>query len=217
MPIYVAEPGRPLGIRLPPALRRRRVEDPSALTASGATRGVVQADHAPEQPYPYTDSSAEHRPPNKALIEYQTQLQGEATLRDFVAVRTLASEAPISIDSTGTLDSAQQLMQARQIHHLIVTHDGEIAGLIDLTWILSRMLDESHHPQPQPASLRDLELPAFMTVTPDSDARLLAREMLAHQLDAALVLDAQGALTGIITTTDFLRLYARHREEEVLA
>jgi CBS domain-containing protein len=32
--------------------------------------------------------------------------------------------------------------------------------------------------------------------------------MLAHQLNAALVVDAKGAASGIVTSTDYLRLYA---------
>ena len=41
-----------------------------------------------------------------------------------------------------------------------------------------------------------------------ADAHQLARLMLAHQLNAALVVDAKGAASGIVTSTDYLRLYA---------
>jgi CBS domain-containing protein len=63
-------------------------------------------------------------------------------------------------------------------------------------------------------SLVHIELPAFLTASPETDAHQLARLMLAHQLNAALVVDARGAAAGIVTSTDYLRLYANAGRHE---
>ena len=63
-------------------------------------------------------------------------------------------------------------------------------------------------------SLVHIELPAFLTASPETDAHQLARLMLAHQLNAALVVDKKGSPTGIITSTDYLKLYANAGRQE---
>ena len=63
-------------------------------------------------------------------------------------------------------------------------------------------------------SFSHIELPAFLTATPETDAHQLARLMLAHHLDAALLIDRDGTAIGIVTGTDFLRLYAEASRHE---
>jgi CBS domain-containing protein len=38
--------------------------------------------------------------------------------------------------------------------------------------------------------------------------------MLAHQLNAALIVDAKGQPSGIVTSTDYLKLYASASRHE---
>ncbi|MEP4464904.1 CBS domain-containing protein, partial [Marinobacter alexandrii] len=59
-----------------------------------------------------------------------------------------------------------------------------------------------------------VELPAFLTASPETDAHQLARLMLAHQLNAALVVGPDGKASGIVTSTDYLRLYASASRHE---
>ena len=60
----------------------------------------------------------------------------------------------------------------------------------------------------QSLSLIHIELPAFLaTASPETDAHQL-RLMLAHRLNAALVVDSHNEPVGVVTSTDYLRLYA---------
>ena len=81
-----------------------------------------------------------------------------------------------------------------------------------MRWILNWL----HENQDQDASrsFLNIELPAFLTASPETDAHPLARLMLAHQLDAALAVEADGTPSGIITSTDYLRLYASLSRQE---
>lgn len=87
---------------------------------------------------------------------------------------------------------------------MVTTDAGEVAGLIDETWLLR----QSREGVGKAATLSGCELPSFITVTPETDAHQLAQQMLGHELSAALVIDRNNQPAGIITGTDFLRLYA---------
>ena len=63
-------------------------------------------------------------------------------------------------------------------------------------------------------SLIHIELPAFLTASPETDAHQLARLMLAHRLNAALVINAAGQPAGVVTSTDYLKLYANAGRQE---
>lgn len=103
-------------------------------------------------------------------------------------------------------------MDKHQVHHLVVLADGNVAGLIDLRWLLSWVHEHSSEGLNQ--SLTHIELPAFLTASPETDAHQLARLMLAHQLNAALIIDPSGEPTGIVTSTDYLKLYANAGRQE---
>ena len=97
-------------------------------------------------------------------------------------------------------------MDAHQVHHLVIMAVNNVAGLVDLRWLLGWLHENEADAMSQ--SLVHIELPAFLTASPETDAHQLARLMLAHQLNAALVVDAKGAASGIVISTDYLRLYA---------
>ena len=199
MAIHIADPGHPVGTRLPEALRVRRVQvtdQPETTRRAGANT---------DQPVDPTRFQSEPQV-RRALQEYQEESGGDAdTESRYLPSARLASPALYTISATESLQNALALMAQHAVHHLVVTTEpGEVAGLIDETWLLRQRrggVDEA-------APLAGCELPSFITVTPETDAHQLAQQMLSHELSATLVIDRNNQPAGIITGTDFLRLYA---------
>ena len=88
--------------------------------------------------------------------------------------------------------------------------DGSVP--LDLRWLLAWLHETDANAMS--ASFVNIELPAFLTSSPETDAHQLARLMLAHQLNAALVVDERGQSAGIVTSTDYLKLYANASRHE---
>lgn len=207
MSIFVTEPGRPLGTRLPEVFRNRRVGDVSELAESHpVTPGESEATDAEFQ---QAARSGRHR----ALQEYGTAAAGErreqrpylpgvANLRPGSAQRHRRQHR---VGGPGDHGSAR-------VHHLLVKAEEQVAGLIDQRWLLTWLHQQG--PEAMAQQLVHIELPAFLTASPETDAHQVARLMLAHQLNAALVVNEGGQPQGIVTSTDYLRLYASAGQQE---
>lgn len=199
MAIHIADPGRPVGTRLPEALRVRRVQGKDQPEAPRRTSANT------DQPVDPARFQAEPQV-RRALREYEEESGGEADSgAPYLPSARLASPALHTISARDPLHAALSLMAQHAVHHLVVTTDaGEVAGLIDEPWLLRRLREGTA----EEAALAGCELPSFITVTPETDAHQLAQQMLGHELSAALVIDRANQPAGIITSTDFLRLYA---------
>jgi CBS domain-containing protein len=201
MSIFVSEPGRPIGTRLPEAFRARRVGDVTELTETQAIN--PGRSEATDSEFQLAANAGRHR----ALEEYGAAAAGERREeRPYLPVSRVASSALYSVQASATISEALSVMDEHQVHHLVIMAGDNVAGLVDLRWLLSWL--HQHESDAMSQSLLHIELPAFLTASPETDAHQLARLMLAHQLNAALVIDAKGSASGIVTSTDYLRLYA---------
>lgn len=202
MAIFVSEPGRPVGTRLPEIFRGRRVGNVSEMTESHAINtGHSEVTDAEFQQASY--ASGLHR----AMEEYGSAAYDEPReQRSYLPVSTICTPALYSLPATATLSEALTIMDDHGVHHLVITSQENVAGLIDLRWLLAWLHENNANAMSH--SMIHIELPAFLTASPETDAHQLARLMLAHQLNAALVVDKYGAPAGIVTSTDYLKLYA---------
>lgn len=202
MAIFVSEPGRPVGTRLPEVFRGRRVGDVSEMTESQPINtGHSDVTDAEFQQASY--SAGHHR----ALEEYGAAASAEPRdQRSYLPVSSLCTPALYSLPATATIAEALTTMDEHGVHHLVITAQDNVAGLIDLRWLLSWLHETGAGATSH--SLVHVELPAFLTASPETDAHQLARLMLAHQLNAALVVDKAGSPSGIVTSTDYIKLYA---------
>ncbi|WP_203300898.1 HPP family protein [Marinobacter sediminum] len=208
MSIFVSEPGRPIGTRLPEAFRARRVNDVTELTESHA----INPSHseATDAEFQQAANSGRH---HRALEEYGATAAVEPRAeRVYLPVSMICSPALYSVPATSTISNAMALMEEHGVHHLVITAEDNIAGLVDLRWLLDWL--HRHRANAFDQNLVHMELPAFLTASPETDAHQLARLMLAHQLNAALVVDPNGKASGIVTSTDYLRLYASASRHE---
>lgn len=209
MSIHVSEPGRPIGTRLPERFRGRPVRDVSELSESDP----IDTRHSDATDAEY--QQAAHSVPNRqrALEEYGSASADQPeSERPYLPVSRICTPTVASLAASATLQDAMDQMDEHGVHHLVITSEGNVAGLIDLRWILSWL--HEHKVAPEEQSFTYIELPAFLTASPETDAHQLARLMLAHRLNAGLVVDEKGAATGIVTSTDYLRIYAGARAQE---
>ena len=211
MSIFVSEPGRPIGTRLPEAFRSRRVGDVTELSESAA----ISAEHseATDAEFQQAVHSGGGGSSFRALQEYGAAAAGERREeRVYLPVADISSPAQFSVPASATVAEALETMEEHGVHHLVVLSDNNVAGLIDLRWLLSWIHENSSEALNQ--SLIHIELPAFLTASPETDAHQLARLMLAHRLNAALVINAAGQPAGVVTSTDYLKLYANAGRQE---
>lgn len=201
MSIHISEPGHPVGTRLPESFRARRVMGKDAPQAPSPTANNRDR---PVDPGQY---QIEQQQVRRALREYQDESGGEEpdTQSPYLAVERLASPVLLTLGAGESVLRALETMEQHYVHHLvIITERGDVAGLVDQEWILKQLWRQATPGTP----LANMELPAFITVTPETDAHHLAQQMLGHQLSAALVIDRNNQPAAIVTSTDFLRLYA---------
>jgi CBS domain-containing protein len=209
MSIHVSEPGRPIGTRLPERFRGRPVRDVSELSESDPidTRHSDATDAEFQQ--------AAHSVPGrrKALEEYGAASADQPeSERPYLPVSRICTQTVASLPANSTLQDAMDAMDHHGVHHLVITSEENVAGLVDLRWILTWLHENQLAPDQQ--SFAYIELPAFLTASPETDAHQLARLMLAHRLNAGLVVDEAGKAAGIVTSTDYLRIYAGARAQE---
>lgn len=101
-----------------------------------------------------------------------------------------------------TIDTVRQLMALWGIRHLPVVEDGELVGILSDRDVMTC--------SSQPLSpCRDAMTPAPVTCTPSTDVARVARIMIDEKIDSLPVVDAAGALVGLVTSTDLLELLAR--------
>lgn len=203
MSIFVSEPGRPIETRLPESIRGRRVDAVEDIPEIQKPRPGYNENTDPAFLH------ARQVTARRALEEYgdasAPESEPEAD-RTYLPVSRICSAGVYSMSASGTLDDALMEMDSHGVHHLVMLAENSVAGLIELKWLLGWIRENKANPASQ--TFTHIELPAFLTATPETDAHQLARLMLAHQLDAALVMERDGSPFGLVTSTDYLRLYA---------
>lgn len=210
MSIFVSEPGRPVGARVPEIYRGRRVDDVSELTESHPVN--PSRSEATDAEFQQAANSGRN---NRALEEYGAASAGEARIeRPYLPVSAFCSPALYAIPASASVSEALSSMDEHGVQHLVVMADNNVAGLVELRWLLEWLHQNGADAMAQ--GLVHIELPAFLTASPETDAHQLARLMLAHRLNAALVIDANGQPTGIVSSTDYLRLYASSGQQQGL-
>lgn len=201
MPIFVSEPGRPQGTRLPEALRGSRV---GAIDSSSKSHRIDPKHHDVTDP---TYLNAQQLTAKRAFAEYsETMDTGPESERVYLPVSKICTPTLFTLPASATMADAMTEMDKHGVHHLVILAEESVAGLVDRRWVLEWLHKQGV--QAKSESFTQIELPAFLTATQETDAHKLARLMLAHRLNAALVVDHQGQPFGIVTSTDYLRLYA---------
>lgn len=209
MAIYVNEPGRPTGTRLPEVFKDRPVGSVTELVEGHRINPNRNDAIDPEV---LNAQWPAHTPEQAAERYQQSSTEQPEPERPYLPAKKLATKELFSVDTSATLAQGLSDMSRHGIHHLVVVAEGDVAGVVERQWILAWLLETNR--SANQTTFSQIELPPFLTATPETDSHLLARLMLAHRLDAALLINREGQPAGIVTSTDFLRLYADTRSQQ---
>ena len=120
--------------------------------------------------------------------------------------------APVCVQLDADLAEAVNLMQEHHIRHLPVMDAGSLTGVVsdrDLAMIESLLPDEWER-----ICVAEAMTPEPYSVQPDAALWEVAKHMAQEKFGCAVITDARGAVVGLFTTTDALRVLADLAERE---
>ena len=134
-----------------------------------------------------------------------------------MAIAEIMTSDPTTIERSEPISAAYQILTRADFHHLIVVEGDEPVGMIATTDILRLVYDVDGFDD---RSLRtyidhqftidDAMTSELRTLSLDATVRDAAAELSDGSFHSVVVLGADGAVAGIVTTTDLAR-YVRDR------
>jgi CBS domain-containing protein len=115
-------------------------------------------------------------------------------------VKSLMSEAVVMVDPTDELDTAEALMMLVDCRHIPVVCDGRLVGVISARDVLRAQARLA-----QSLRAREVMSHPVRHVGPYEDVAMAARSMIEHRISSLPVVDDEGTLVGMITSTDVVR------------
>ena len=119
-------------------------------------------------------------------------------------VQDVMTEQVYKVSRDTTADIAWSIMRMRRIHHLVVTQDGRIVGLLsahDFDGIRGRRARERY-------SVADLMTRQVVTASAATPVRKAAHVMRGRAISSLVVVDGK-RIVGIVTAADLLDLIGR--------
>jgi CBS domain-containing membrane protein len=123
------------------------------------------------------------------------------------SIEAIMSTNLITVPPSATLAEARALMQENRIHHLPVTDDTKLVGLVTLTNVLaatdSFLRDDRNRIHANEILVGEAMVADVATVDINASLRQAALFLEKHQIGCLPVM-SDGDLVGIITDTDFV-------------
>jgi len=119
----------------------------------------------------------------------------ESTIMSLMKVADIMSPHVITVDPSATVGRARDLMRAREIHHMVVTEQQRVVGLLSLT-DLGKVPDDH--------AVSEVMQRNGVTIDRSATIREAASLMNGNGVGCVAVLSG-GALCGIVTTADLRR------------
>jgi len=134
-----------------------------------------------------------------------TRLKSEETT--MFSIEAIMSTNLVTVPPSATLAEARTLMRSNGIHHLPVTDDGDIVGLVTITTVLaatdSFLRDDRNRIHANEIIVGDVMVKDVATVDVNASLRQAALFLEKHQIGCLPVIEDNN-LVGIITETDFV-------------
>ena len=123
------------------------------------------------------------------------------------SIETIMSTNLVTVPPSATLAEARTLMYDNRIHHLPVTNDGALVGLVTLTNLLaatdSFLRDDRSRIHASEIIISDVMVKDVATVDINASLRQAALFLEKHKFGCLPVMSDK-SLVGIITDTDFV-------------
>ena len=118
--------------------------------------------------------------------------------------RELMTPRPLSIDQSAPAGQAAALLTERGVGAAVVIDAaGRPVGVVTKTDLLVHARE--HAPGTPDGAVSGLMTPAVFSVREDTQARSVVEQLLALNVHHLFVVDAAGAVVGVVTPTDVLR------------
>lgn len=124
-------------------------------------------------------------------------------------IKDIMSTPVLTIDQNQLATYANELMWRHQVHHLVVTKDDQIVGILSDTDLGGSQAEEI----PDNLMVKDAMTSSVTTVPPNALLEKAMNLMRGNQFHSLPVVDEQGELVGIVTQTDLERLEKRGRAQ----
>lgn len=123
---------------------------------------------------------------------------------DTLTVEDLMSVALVMAKPDDSMRRAELTMRYSDVRHLPVIDDRHrVIGIVSDRDVLRAL----HGRRKRPARVRDIMTRRVYRVHPDTPAHEAAGMMTEHKIGALPVVGIDGRLVGLLTETDFLRLF----------
>lgn len=109
---------------------------------------------------------------------------------------------PHTIDHDQPLARAHELMRKYQIRHLPVVRNGRLAGVLSLRDL--HLIETLPDIDAEQVPVEDAMTEEPYTVSPEEPLDEVAATMANHKIGSAVVMEDDGKIQGIFTTTDAL-------------
>lgn len=119
-------------------------------------------------------------------------------------------ESPHKVGRTMQIHQAMRLMEECDFRHLPVIENSRLVGMISQRDLKAAMA----LPQAQTLVVEDIMKFPVYAVSQKTALRKVVRTMADKKIGSTVVLDSQGKVVGIFTTTDALKLLAELLEEK---
>lgn len=122
------------------------------------------------------------------------------TILTDLIVEEFTSPSPITIEATDDLDRALELMQEHGIRHLPVMENKKIVGVISERDVFTNFGKDWG----KMLKVEDIMNTSMLSVYVNDNLGEVAYQLSSQKKGSAIVLDTEGNLYGIFTTTDAL-------------
>jgi CBS-domain-containing membrane protein len=136
----------------------------------------------------------------------ELELRTKRTVADIMTVQ------PMTLRAEDHLDMSEDLMSVGRVRHLPVLDGERLVGVVSLRDLLAASLTRALDFDPRDrrvflksVGVREAMSPRLITVHPNARLDEAASLMLRNRIGCLPVVDAAGALVGIVTETDLIR------------
>jgi acetoin utilization protein AcuB len=170
---------------------------PPQITAAGDPRGLFDIVYTDEQQW-WLDGHQVHR----------------GKMKRIPTIKTVMTPFPYSIEPKASVDEARELMADHGIHHLPVTEDGALIGVVSLDDIDLILNKKTTKKKGKGLSVRDVMLEETYTVDMSERLDSVLHRMAEHHLRSVIV-TRKGKLVGIFTQIDACAAFAEFLREQL--
>ena len=131
------------------------------------------------------------------------------------AANTMTSDV-IAVPPELPLVTAWDLMKRWRFRHLPVVAERRVVGILTDRDLLRGAADDGDDVVIGDGLVGEAMSVASITCRRDTSVSWLATAMIEHKIDGVPVVDAEGRLVGLVTSTDLLKLLIDHDEAKLL-